>query len=95
MANISAAEFQFISPSEFRILDRKFSEYTNTNDIGFDEFKEILTSNGRIIKEILSPFLDRIKKKVANTDSEHLCKQIFNKISKIFNIFSYFLNFFI
>ena len=86
MSNISPSDFQFISPTEFRVLDRKFGEYTNTNDIGFEDFKEILITNNKIIKEILSPFLDKVKKKVrdSNTESEHLCKQIYNKIFTIF-----------
>ena len=74
MSNLSAADFQFISASEFRVLEGKFNEYSNSVDISYDEFKDILTSNNRINKEILPPFLDKVKKKVrdSNSDSEHL-----------------------
>lgn len=78
MSNLSASDFQFISPGEFRVLERKFNEYSNSVDIRYDEFKEILVSNNKINKEILNPFLERIKKRLRETglssDSEHLCK---------------------
>lgn len=81
MSNLTAADFQFISPSEFRVLERKFNEYSNSVDIGYEEFKDILTSNNKICKEILTPFLDKVKKKVRETgmssDSEHMSKFFF------------------
>jgi hypothetical protein len=77
MSNISSSDYQFISPSEFRVLERKFSEYSNSTEISFDEFKDILISNSIITKEILNPFLDKVKKKLretGNSDTEQLSK---------------------
>jgi hypothetical protein len=65
--SISPSDFQFISPSEFRVLDRKFCEYSNSSEITFDEFKDILSSISRINKEILNPFFDKLKKKLRET----------------------------
>jgi len=73
MSNLSASNFQFISASEFRVLEGKFLEYSNSVEIGFEEFKEILITNNRITKEILHPFLEKVKKKLRDTgDTEHL-----------------------
>jgi hypothetical protein len=82
MSNVSASDFQFINPSEFRVLDTKFVEYSNSIEIHFDDFKEILTSNNRITKEILTPFLEKVKNKLrdnGNTEKENLSK-IKNKL---------------
>lgn len=83
MSNISAADYHFISTSEFRVLERKFNEYSNTVEINFEEFKEILTSNNRITKEILPNFFEKIKKKLregGNIEADTLSK---NKINFI------------
>jgi len=79
MNNVSSSDFQFISPSEFRVLERKFNEYSSSNDIGYEDFKEIvITPNNKIVKEIINPFLEKVKKKVRetgqNSESEHLSK---------------------
>lgn len=98
MSDISAADSQFISAfisaSEFRVLERKFNEYSNSKEIHFDDFREILSSNNRIAKEILSPFLEKVKKKLkddGNTEKENLSNisNIFKKLfqKKIFLLF--------
>jgi len=100
MSNLSAADFQFISPSEFRVLERKFNEYSNSNDMGYEEFKEILTSNNKIVKEILVPFLEKVKKKVRenglSSETEHLSKKFLFKFYLFFilakNDYFFFMN---
>lgn len=92
MSNLSAADFQFISASEFRVLEGKFSEYSNSNEIGYEEFKDILVSNNRITKEILSPFLEKVKKKLrdsGNIDADHLSKNKYFELI-IFFFFKYY-----
>jgi hypothetical protein len=78
MTNISASDFQFISPSEFRILETKFNDYANSDEISFEDFKEILSSSSKINKEILLVFLEKIKKKLRDStmhsDSDHISK---------------------
>jgi len=74
--SISASAFQFISTTEFRILENKFNDYANSDEITFEDFKEILNSSNKINKEILVAFLEKKKKKFKesglNPDSEHI-----------------------
>lgn len=76
MSSISASDFQFISPTEFRILENKFNDYANSDEISFEDFKEILNSSNKINKEILVAYLEKIKKKFRESgmhpDSEHI-----------------------
>ena len=78
MSSISSSDFQFISPTEFRILESKFNDYANSDEISFEDFKEILNSSNKINKEILVGFLEKVKKKFKesgmNADSEHISK---------------------
>jgi len=78
MSNLSATEYQFISQSEFRVLESKFNDYASSDEITFEDFKEILNSSNKINKEILLAFLDKIKKKFKESgmhpDSEHISK---------------------
>lgn len=62
MSNLSATEYQFISQSEFRVLESKFNDYASSDEITFEDFKEILNSSNKINKEILLAFLEKIKK---------------------------------
>lgn len=76
MSSISASDFQFISPIEFRILENKFNDYANSDEISFEDFKEIINSSNKINKEILVSFQEKIKKKLRESgmhaDSEHI-----------------------
>lgn len=76
MSSISASDFQFITPIEFRILENKFNDYANSDEISFEDFKEIINSSNKINKEILVSFLEKIKKKLRESgmhaDSEHI-----------------------
>jgi len=87
MSIISSSDFQFISTTEFRILENKFNDYANSDEISFEDFKEILNSSNKINKEILVGFLEKVKKKFKesgmNSDSEHISKN-FNIIFFIF-----------
>ena len=73
---ISASDFQFIRPTELRILENKFNDYANSDEISFEDFKEILNSSNKINKEILVSFLEKIKKKFKesgmHSEGEHI-----------------------
>ncbi len=84
MSSISASDFQFISPIDFRILENKFNDYANSDEISFEDFKEIINSSNKISKEILVAFLEKVKKKLRESgmhaDSEHISNLIYWKI---------------
>ncbi len=75
---ISASDFKFINSTELRILENKFNNYSNSDEISFEDFKEILNSSNKINKEILLSFLEKIKKKFKESgmhpDGEHISK---------------------
>lgn len=80
MSNISISDYQYINPSEFRTLENKFNDYANSDEISFEDFREILISSNKINKEILVMFLEKIKKKIRESvmhhDSEHISNLI-------------------
>ncbi len=76
MTNLNPGDFAYINASDFRILENKFNEYGNSDEVSFEDFKEIINSSSQINKEIINGFLERIKKKirdsVIHSDNDHI-----------------------
>ena len=63
-------------------MEKKFNEYS-TNNIGYEEFRDFVTPYNGIVKEILNPFLEKVKKRLRetglNTEKELLSNFLFIK----------------
>lgn len=81
-----SSDFQFLNNSDIIILETKFNEIAHSDEISYEDFKDILNSSNKIInKQILMTFLEKIKKKIRENNQSNSDKELF--ISNI-NLFT-------